>query len=167
MESLLHVHNHFWPFQWFGPEQALELYIPAWSNCRDQLLSTCHLDVTSCFTIHRPHRLTYMLFMFRDNRFGLSRWLLGVRRCKNPDWVGCLEVQRGSRRVDHLSCRWFAAAFISFTLATAPSLCGWRLIARQHMVPLASDHSTTCLSNCTSLPPTLPPQLRRMHFDRP
>lgn len=78
-----------------------------------------------------------------------------VRRI-NPDWVGWLGVQRGSRSVDHLLCWWLAGAFISFTLAPARSLCGWRLIARQHMVPLASDHSTTCLSNCVSLPPTSP-----------
>lgn len=79
-----------------------------------------------------------------------------VRRI-NPDWVGCLEVQCGSHSVDHHFCRWFAVAFISFTLATAPSFCGWRLIARQHMVPSASDHSTTCLSNCVCPYPQPPP----------
>lgn len=78
-----------------------------------------------------------------------------VRRI-NPNWVGWLEAQCGSRSVDHHFCWWFAVAFISFTLATAQSLCGWRLIARQHMVPLASDHSTTCLSKCVSLPPASP-----------
>ncbi len=78
-----------------------------------------------------------------------------VRRI-NPDWVGWLEEQRGSRLVDHHFCWWFAVAFISFTLATARSLCGWRLITRQHMVPLASDHSTTCLSKSVSLPPASP-----------
>lgn len=89
-----------------------------------------------------------------------------VRRI-NPDWVGWLEVQCGSRSVDHLFCWWLAGAFISFTLAPARSLCGWRLIARQHMVPLASDHSTTCLSNCCVPAPNLPLQLRRIHLDRP
>lgn len=70
----------------------------------------------------------------------------------NPDWVGLL----GSA-----ACCWSSLQplwlFISFTLATALSSCGWCLIAKQHMVPSASDHSTTCLSNCTSQPPPQPP----------
>lgn len=39
-----------------------------------------------------------------------------VRRI-NPDWVGCLEVQCGSRSVDHHFCWWFAVAFISFYIS--------------------------------------------------
>lgn len=112
------------------------------------------------YPIQWAHRLTY-----KTNKCLLMKltWVQPVSvtaemhrpvRRINPDWVGWLEVQHGSCSVDHHFCWWFAVAFISFTLATARSLCGWRLIAGQHMVPLASDHSTTCLSNCVSLPPT-------------
>lgn len=64
-------------------------------------------------------------------------------------------------------CWWFTVAFISFTLAWAQSVCGWCLIARQHMVPFASDHSNTSLSNCVQVPaPSHLLQQRRTQSDR-
>lgn len=109
------------------------------------------------FTDTKDKSLTCASDCWLRHEFSTAAMQRPVRRI-NPDWVGWLDVQCGSRSVDHHFCWWFSVAFISFTLATARSSCGWRLITRQHMVPLASDHSTTCLSKCASLlpPPASP-----------
>lgn len=70
--------------------------------------------------------------------------------------VGRLEEHRGYI-VLIIALPLVHGGFYLFYISWARSVRGWRLIARQHMVPFASDHSNTSLSNCASPCPQSPP----------